>query len=246
MRAIIADDEPHLAEDLRRRLARLWPELRVVAVVHDGMAAATALDENKPDIAFLDIRMPGQSGLDAARAAAANCRVVFVTAFDDHAVQAFEQAAVDSLLKPVSDERLARCVERLQQRSEAVPDALLKRLQQLLATPAKSELLRWLKVQVGQSVRMVDVDEVCYFQSADKYTTVVTRDAELLLRTPLKELISQLDAEQFWQVHRGTVVNVRQIVSAHHDLLGKVSLTLRDRPEKIAVSRSAAHLFRQM
>lgn len=246
MKAIIADDEVHLAEDLRRRLTKLWPELQIASVVNDGVAAATALTEIKPDIAFLDIRMPGQSGLDAARSAANDCRVVFVTAYDDHAVQAFEQAAVDYLLKPVSDERLARCVERLQQRSEAEPDALLARLQKLLATPAKTEPLRWLRVQVGQSVRMVAVEEVCYFQSADKYTTVLTRDAELLLRTPLKELIAQLDAEQFWQVHRGTVVNVQQIASAHHDLLGKVSLTLRDRAEKVAVSRSYAQLFKQM
>jgi DNA-binding LytR/AlgR family response regulator len=246
MKAIIADDELHLAEDLRRRLQRLWPELQVVAVLHDGISAAEALAEIKPDIAFLDIRMPGQSGLDAARAAGSDCRVVFVTAFDDHAVQAFEQAAVDYLLKPVSDERLARCVERLKQHSAAAPDALLLRLQQLLATPAKPEPLRWLRAQVGQTVRMVAVDEVCYFQSTDKYTTVLTRDAELLLRTPLKELLAQLDAKQFWQVHRGTVVNVKQIVSAHHELLGKVSLTLRDRGEKVAVSRSYAHLFRQM
>jgi DNA-binding LytR/AlgR family response regulator len=246
MKAIIADDEHHLAENLRRRLATLWPELQIVAVLHDGMAAATALEEIKPDIAFLDIRMPGQSGLDAARTAASDCRVVFVTAFDDHAVQAFEQAAVDYLLKPVSDERLARCVERLKHRSEVAPDALLARLQQLLAMQNKPEPLRWLRIQVGQSVRMVAVEEVCYFQSADKYTTVLTREAELLLRTPLKELISQLDAKHFWQVHRGTVVNARQIVSAHHDLLGKVSLSLRDRPEKVAVSRSYAHLFRQM
>jgi len=204
------------------------------------------LSELKPDIAFLDIRMPGQSGLDAARSADADCRVVFVTAFDDHAVQAFEQAAADYLLKPVSDERLMRCVERLKQRSAAAPDALLVRLQQLLATQGKPEPLRWLRIQVGQTVRMLAVEEVCYFQSADKYTTVLTRDAELLLRTPLKELIEQLDGEHFWQVHRSTVVNARQIVSAHHDLLGKISLNLRDRPEKLAVSRSYAHLFRQM
>ncbi len=246
MKAIIADDEQHLAEDLRRRLAHLWPELQIVAVVHDGVAAAAALQELKPDIAFLDIRMPGQSGLDAARSAAADCRVVFVTAFDDHAVQAFEQAAADYLLKPVSDERLQRCVERLQQRGAGAPDAFLARLQQLLAAQSKPEPLRWLRIQVGQTVRMVAVDEVCYFQSADKYTTVLTRDAELLLRTPLKELIDQLDAEHFWQVHRGTVVNARQIVSAQHDLLGKVSLSLRDRAERIAVSRTYAHLFRQM
>jgi DNA-binding LytR/AlgR family response regulator len=240
MKAIIADDEQHLVQDLRRRLAKLWPELQIVAVLHDGMAAAQALQDLKPDIAFLDIRMPGQSGLDAAREAAADCRVVFVTAFDDHAVQAFEQAAVDYLLKPVSDERLARCVERLKQRSEIAPDALLSRLQQLLAT------LRWLRIQVGQSVRMVAVEEVCYFQSADKYTTVLTRDGELLLRTPLKDIVSQLDRDQFWRVHRSTVVNASQIVSAHHDLLGKVSLTLRNRPEKVAVSRSYSYLFRQM
>jgi DNA-binding LytR/AlgR family response regulator len=246
MKAIIADDEQHLACDLQRRLKKLWPELQIVAVLHDGVAAATALFELEPDIAFLDIRMPGQSGLEAARSATSNCRVVFVTAFDDHAVQAFEQAAVDYLLKPVSDERLARCVERLKQHALAAPDALLTRLQQLLSAPAKPEPLRWLRAQVGQTVRMVAVDEACYFQSADKYTTVLTRDAELLLRTPLKELIAQLDPGQFWQVHRGTVVNVKQIVSAHHDLLGKVTLILRDRPEKIAVSRSYAQLFRQM
>ena len=246
MKAIIADDERHLAEDLRRRLAMLWPDLHIAEVVHDGIAAAQALEQIRPDIAFLDIRMPGQSGLDAARSAADDCRLVFVTAYDDHAVQAFEQAAVDYLLKPVSDERLVRCVDRLKSRSVAAPDALLARLQQLLATSAKAEPMRWLRVQVGLSVRMIAVEEVCYFQSADKYTMVLTRDAELLLRTPLKELIAQLDTENFWQVHRGTVVNVGQIVSAHHDLLGKVSLTLRERTEKVAVSRSYAHLFRQM
>jgi DNA-binding LytR/AlgR family response regulator len=246
MKAIIADDEIHLAEDLRRRLTKLWPELEIVAVLHDGVAAAAALTQIQPDIVFLDIRMPGLSGLDAARSAAGDCRVVFVTAFDDHAVQAFEQAAVDYLLKPVSDERLARCVERLKARTGDAPEMLLARLQKLLATSAKPEPLRWLRAQVGQSVRMIAVEEVCYFQSADKYTTVLTRDAELLLRTPLKELINQLDAEHFWQVHRGTLVNVHQIVAAHHDLLGKVSLTLRDRAEKVLVSRSYAHLFKQM
>ncbi len=246
MNAIIADDEIHLAEDLRSRLMRLWPELKITAVLHDGVAAAGALVEIKPDIAFLDIRMPGMTGLEAAKSAAAGCRVVFVTAFDDHAVQAFELAAVDYVLKPVSDERLARCVDRLKQQGSAVPDALLARLQQLLATPAKSDYLHWLRLQVGQTVRMLAVEEVCYFQSADKYTTVLTPDVELLLRTPLKELIGQLDPGQFWQVHRGTLVNVRQIISAHHDLLGRVTLTLRERPEKIFVSRSYAHLFRQM
>ncbi|MFA6922281.1 MAG: LytTR family DNA-binding domain-containing protein, partial [Gallionella sp.] len=232
MIAIIADDEKHLATDLRHRLQVLWPQLQIAAVVHDGIAAAAALREIKPDIAFLDIRMPGMSGLEAAQSAMSNCRVVFVTAFDDHAVQAFEQAAADYLLKPASDERLARCVERLKKQAATAPDELLARLQQMLTSPVQPEPLRWLRAQVGKTVHMVTVDEVCYFQSTDKYTTVVTHDAELLLRTPLKELIARLDPENFWQVHRGTVVNMKKITSAHHDLLGRITLDLRDRPEK--------------
>ena len=246
MRAIIAEDEKHLADDLQMRLQRLWPALEFVAVVGDGLAAERALADLCPEVAFLDIRMPGKSGLEAAAAAPADCRVVFVTAYDDHAVQAFEQAAADYLLKPVSDERLARCVERLQQHAPVAPDELLARLQRLLAIPQKPTPLRWLRAQVGQTVRLVAVDDVCYLQSADKYTLVLTRDAELLLRTPLKDLIAQLDPDSFWQIHRSTVVNVRQIVAAHTDLLHKTSLTLRDRKEKLAVSRSYSHLFRQM
>lgn len=249
MKAIIAEDEIHLADDLQRRVRRLWPELDIAAVVHDGIAATAALAEHAPDIAFLDIRMPGRSGLEVAHSAPADCRVVFVTAYDEHAVQAFEQAAADYLLKPVSDERLQKCVARLRRQAALAPAesaALLAQLRELLATPPRHEPLRWLRAQVGQSVRMVAVEEVCCLQSADKYTLVLTRDAELLLRTPLKELVAQLDPQEFWQVHRGAIVNVRQIVAAHHGMLGKVTLTLRDRPEKIAVSRSYAHLFRQM
>ncbi len=245
MRAIIAEDEKHLADDLHARLQHLWPELHIIAVVHDGIAAARALAEYHPDLAFLDIRMPGMTGLQAAHAAPSDCRVVFVTAYDEHAVQAFELAAADYLLKPVSDERLARCVARLKQPLAATSGAVLERLQQLLATP-KAEPLRWLRAQVGEAVRMVAVDDVCCLQSADKYTLLLTRDAELVLRTPLKDLVTQLDPQQFWQVHRGAVVQVGQIVSAHHSVLGKVTLTLRDRPEKIAVSRRYAYLFRQM
>ncbi|MFT3847102.1 MAG: LytTR family DNA-binding domain-containing protein [Propionivibrio sp.] len=249
MKAIIAEDEIHLAEDLQRRLRRLWPELEIAAVVHDGVAAVAALAEHDPDIAFLDIRMPGRNGLEASHAAPAGCRIVFVTAYDEHAVQAFEQAAADYLLKPVSDERLTKCVARLKQQAARTPvesGDLLARLQRLLAAPVKPEPLRWLRAQVGQTVRMVAVEEVCCLQSADKYTLALTRDAELLLRTPLKELAAQLDPREFWQVHRGAVVNVRQIVAAQHGMLGKITLTLRDRPERIAVSRSYAHLFRQM
>ena len=246
MKAIIADDEPILAEDLRRRIAKLWPELEIAAVLHDGVAAQQALATFNPDIAFLDIQMPGMTGLEVAQAAPPNCRVVFITAYDEHAVAAFEQAAVDYVLKPASDERLSRCIERLRQNENMDSSALLARLSSLLQASTKPAPLRWIRAQLGQSVRMLAVEEVCYFQSDDKYTTVMTRDAELLLRTPIKELIDQLDPAEFWQVHRGTVVNVRQIAAANYTALGKVTLSLRERKEIINVSRSYAHLFRQM
>jgi len=246
MRALIAEDEPHLADDLLRRLARLWPQLAIVDVVHDGPAARQALIELAPDIAFLDIHMPGLSGLEAAQAAPPGCRVVFITAYDEHAVAAFEQAAADYLLKPVSDARLEKCLTRLKQAMPTQSDALLAQLQSLLGAAGKAETLRWLRAQVGQDVRLIAVDDVCFFQATDKYTSAVTRDGEFLLRTSLKELASQLDPDVFWQVHRGTLVNVRQIKSAKRDLLGRLTLTLHERPETLAVSRSYAHLFRQM
>lgn len=246
MRALIAEDETHLAADLQRRLNRLWPQLDIVAVVHDGLAAQRALRDLVPDIAFLDIRMPGMSGLDAAQLAMPGCRVVFVTAHDEHAVAAFEQAAVDYLLKPVSDARLEKCIARLQQGLPQQNDDLLSRLQNLLGATVKPEPLRWLRAQVGQDVRLLAVEDVCFFQATDKYTNAATRNGDFLLRTPLKELVTQLDPALFWQVHRGTLVNVRQIKAAKRDLLGRLGLTLRDRPETLAVSRSYAHLFRQM
>ncbi|MDD2776124.1 MAG: LytTR family DNA-binding domain-containing protein [Gallionella sp.] len=230
MKALIADDEKHLADDLKRRLARLWVELKIVAVVHDGISAEAALRELQPDIAFLDIRMPAKSGLEVAQSAPPHCRVVFVTAYDNHAVQAFEQAAVDYLLKPITDSRLSQCIARLQ---HAAP---------IVKPP---EPLRWLRAQVGQTVRLVAIEDVCYFQSADKYTTVLTRDAELLLRTPLKDLIPQLDPHKFWQIHRSTVVNVREIAAARPNLMGRILLTLHHRPETLTVSRSYTHLFRE-
>jgi DNA-binding LytR/AlgR family response regulator len=246
MRALIAEDELHLADDLTRRLARLWPQLDIIGVVHDGLAASQALTDLTPDIAFLDIRMPGLSGLEAAKSAPPGCRVVFVTAHDEHAVAAFEQAAADYLLKPVSDARLEKCLSRLKQAKPAQTDALLAQLQGLLGTSGRPEPLRWLRAQVGQDVRLIAVEDVCFFQATDKYTSAVTRDGEFLLRTPLKELVTQLDAALFWQVHRGTLVNVHQIKAAKRDLLGRFAITLRDRPETLAVSRSYAHLFRQM
>lgn len=248
MKVMIADDEIHLAEDLARRLERLWPELDIVAIVHDGEAAEQVITRLDPDVAFLDIRMPGKTGLEVARSAHAHCRIVFVTAYDDYAVAAFEQAAADYLLKPVSDQRLVQCIERLRQQPPIAPGELLARLQGLLQTqePPRPVPLRWIRAQVGQVIRLVAVDEVCYFRAADKYTSVVTRDAELLIRMSLKELIDHLDPSEFWKIHRGTVVNVRHISAAHHDLLGRFTLSLRDRQETLAVSRGFAHLFRQM
>ncbi|OQX18594.1 MAG: hypothetical protein BWK76_07090 [Desulfobulbaceae bacterium A2] len=251
MRALIADDEPHLVRDLQHRLARLWPELDTTTVAHDGVAAREALRELAPDLAFLDIRMPGLSGLEAARSAPSACRLVFVTAFDDHAVAAFELAAVDYLLKPVSDERLARCVTRLRQSGSESTATLLARLAELLPTSrpplARTQgPLRWLRVQAGQELHLLPVEAVCYFRSSDKYTTVMTREREYLLRTPLKELLPRLDPAQFWQIHRGTVVNAGAVASARRDLLGRTVLVLRERPETLSVSRGYTHLFRQM
>ncbi|MBN8474492.1 LytTR family DNA-binding domain-containing protein [Sulfuritalea sp.] len=249
MKAVIADDESLLAQHLRTRLATLWPELDIAGIAANGIEARDMIETLRPDLAFLDIRMPGLSGLEVipalSPAARAACRVVFVTAYDEFAVQAFEREAVDYLLKPVADERLALAVERLRRRIVAAPqDDLLQRLQALL--PKAASHLEWVRASVGNEVRLVAVDEVCYFQAADKYTAVFTRDAELLIRTPIKELAEQLDPEKFWQVHRGTLINARQVVSARHDALGRVSLKLRDRAETVAVSRGYAHLFRQM
>ena len=252
MKAVIADDEPLLAKHLKARLAALWPQLEIAGVAANGIEARDMIEDLRPDIAFLDIRMPGLTGLELVQVlspeARRACRVVFVTAYDEFAVQAFEREAVDYLLKPVADDRLQSAIERLQRAAPgaagAQSDDLLQRLQALL--PKLAEHLRWVRASVGNDVRLVATEEICYFQATDKYTAVFTRDAELLIRTPIKELLEQLDPEQFWQVHRGTLVNVKQIVSARHDALGRVSLKLRDRKEAVAVSRGHAHLFRQM
>jgi DNA-binding LytR/AlgR family response regulator len=247
-RALIAEDEAHVAADLRARLSALWPELEIIGIAGNGPEALERIETEKPDIAFLDIKMPGMSGLDVVQQLQHRCLLVFVTAFDQFAVDAFERAAVDYLVKPVSDERLARTVARLRQAIEksAAPDvaALIVALQGALGTAP--ERIKWIKASLGDKLRLVAVDEVCYFQSADKYTSVYTRDAQLLIRTPIKDLFKKLDPEQFWQVHRGTVVNVRQILLATTDGDGHVALKLRDRPEPLAVSRSYSHLFKQM
>jgi DNA-binding LytR/AlgR family response regulator len=250
--ALIADDEPHLAAHLTQRLQGLWPALDIVATAGNGIEALERIQALRPDMAFLDIRMPGLSGLEVAARLTVPCRLVFVTAFDQFAVEAFEREAMDYLLKPVDDQRLGRTIARLRSSLAAPPgmppEALLARLRDLLAGVSAPEAgpLRWIKAQVGQTVRLVAVDDIHYFQATEKYTTVYTREAELLIRTPIKELAEQLDPEQFWQVNRGILVNVRQIAAARHDAMGRLSLHLKNRPETLPVSRGCAHLFRQM
>lgn len=249
--AIIADDEPLLADDLKRRIGVLWPELEIIAVCHDGIAALARLQQDKPDIAFLDIRMPGLTGLEVATRLDYPCQVVFVTAYDQYAVEAFERAAVDYVLKPADDARLAKTAARLRSAVAAPSDTERSRLAAVLEkvspqNTAKPAPLRWIRAAVGESVRLVPVAEVRYFQAADKYTAVMTEAGELLIRTPIRELVEQLDPEVFWQVHRGTIVNAKFVTTARHDESGRVLLGVRDRPERLTVSRAYAHLFRQM
>ena len=250
--AIIADDEPRLAEFLRDRLAVVWPELLIAALAANGVEARALLASEAPDIAFLDIRMPGLTGLDVARAADPEVHVVFVTAFDQYAVDAFEREACDYLLKPVTDERLAQTCERLKRRladrepAPGLATALAALAQAVPALRPAGGRLGWLRAAVGQEVRLINVDDVCYFEANDKYTSVFTADAEALIRTPLKELIAQLDPDRFWQVHRGTVVNLAHVVATRRDLAGRVTLGFKARPERVAVSRAYAHRFKQM
>jgi DNA-binding LytR/AlgR family response regulator len=253
--ALIADDEPLLAADLKSRLEALWPELEIDAVCHNGLDALSRLEADKPDIAFLDIRMPGLTGLEVAARLDFPCHIVFVTAYDQYAVEAFERAAVDYVLKPADDDRLMKTVERLKQKLDGPSASERSRMVEAIAdvlgkvspgSTAKPAWLRWIRASVGDSVRLAPTGEVRFFQAADKYTRVVTAAGELLIRTPIKELLEQLDPEVFWQVHRGTIVNVNFITGARHDESGRVLLDVRDRPEQLSVSRAYAHLFRQM
>lgn len=258
-RALIAEDEPLLAQALASALAAAWPELEIVAVAPNGIEAVDAAERLAPDVAFLDIRMPGLDGLELAaeladRLGAAVPEIVFVTAHDEYALRAFEHAAVDYVLKPVSAARLARTVGRLRERLAArggrgdLP-ALIGRLQRLMAAaaPARTgEALRILRAGSGNAVRMIPVEEVCYFRADDKYTCVVTREGEALIRTSLKELLAQLPPERFRQVHRGIVVNLDEVAAATRDDTGRVSLALKHRKETLPVSRVFAELFRQM
>ncbi len=265
--ALIAEDEPLLAAFLQKELASAWPDLQIGATATDGLSAARDALELKPDVCFLDIRMPGCTGLETAQAMAEDWPdgapfplLVFVTAYDQYAVQACEAQAVDYLVKPLNKDRLAACVARLQSRlAERAPQNALQdsmqQLRALLATqptpgastgaalPARLEVIQ---ASVGNTVHMVPIDDVLYFEAADKYVRVITAEREHLIRIALRELLPQLDPNQFWQVHRGLVVRARSIATATRDESGKVFLTLRGRPEKLTASRLYAHLFKGM
>ncbi len=248
-RALIADDEPRLAENLRDRLRALWPQLEILPLAANGLEALRAVTEDEPDVAFLDIRMPGLTGIELARRIDTRTHIVFVTAFDQYAVEAFDREVVDYLLKPVTDERLARCVERLRSKladSEKPPalDEMLAKLARAL--PAASGRLRWIRASRGDLVHQIPVDDVLYFQAADKYTCVMTREGESLIRMALAELTPQLDAQAFWQIHRSTVVNMNEVASTRRDLAGRVFVKLKGGSAELPVSRAYAHLFKQM
>ena len=275
IRALIAEDEPILAAALTHALRRLWPELQLVATCANGVEALQQGLALRPDIVFLDIKMPGKTGLEAAEELAEQWedgqegqdgrpfpQIVFVTAYDDYALAAFDQAAADYVLKPVNDARLGKTVERLKQRLQAaVPgpaptapapapvasdDNLARLLAQLQAMTPPAPRLQLIRAAVGNSVRMIALADVVYFEALDKYINVVCRDGEALIRTSLKELLPQLDPQQFWQIHRGTIVSASAIASAVRDEAGKLSLTLRQHPAQLRVSPLYAHLFRQM
>lgn len=245
MRLLIADDEAPLRAWLRRLLAEVAPAAVIVGEAADGDAALALIEQLKPDCALLDIRMPGLSGLDVAARITVPCRVIFVTAYDEFAVQAFEQAAVDYLLKPVTAARLAKALERLA--CTAPPgEALLRELLARLAPAAAEPPLRWLRAGQGEGVRLIDVAEVDRFEAADKYTTVHVGGQEWLIRTALKELERQLDPQAYWRIHRGTLVRVAAIREVRRDLMGRLWVELKSGGKPLPVSRSCAHLFRQM
>ena len=245
--AVLAEDEPLLADELTDLLQALWPQLQIVARAADGVAALTAIEAHAPDLAFLDIQMPLLTGIEIARQIAGRCHVAFITAYDQYAIDAFEAGAVDYVLKPPTAARLATTVQHLKARLQLPPADLrrvLKDLGQSAPTPAR--YLQWISASRGAAVRLITVDEILYFKSDQKYTLVVTSDAEALIKKTIKELGEELDPTMFWQVHRSTLVNVHAIDSIIRDDRGNLKLRLKHRSETLAVSDAYVHLFRQM
>ena len=270
-RALIADDERLMREQLCARLAEVWPELEIVAEAKNGLEAVELTEAHRPDLVFLDIRMPGMTGVEAARAIAQlpvddeseggwrGCEVVFITAYDQYAIEAFEQGVVDYVLKPAERERLQVTVGRIKKRlaqrehdapadDEASPPPMQQLLQKLAARmdPSQAPQLRWIQATVGQNIQMIPVDEVLFFISDEKYTRVQTATIEALIRKPIKELIDELDAEVFWQIHRSTLVNTKFIAGVSRDLRGRQLVAVKGHSEKLEVSRSFTGLFKGM
>ena len=267
--AVIADDERLMREQLRARLAEAWPELHIVAEARHGLEAVELAAAHRPDVVFLDIRMPGLTGVEAARQIVQLPpreghddewlpEIVFITAYDQYAVQAFEQGAVDYVLKPAERERLALTVQRLKSRLAARDGAaaaepageplprLLQRLAAQLDPGTAPRRLQWIQAAVGSSIQMIPVDEVLFFISDEKYTRVQTASVEALIRKPIRELVDELDPQQFWQIHRSTLVNVRAIAGVSRDFRGRQIVQVKGHPEKLEVSRSYAGLFKGM
>ncbi len=271
--ALIADDERLLREQLRARLAEVWPELEIAGEAKNGAEAVETVERLHPDLVFLDIRMPGMNGIEAARAIAQlpvdeddakpesgkpwrGCEIVFITAYDQYAIEAFEQGVVDYVLKPAERDRLQVTVDRVRKRlahradADEAPDArgmqgLLQKLAEKMA-PGAVPRLRWIQATVGTSIQMIPVEDVLFFISDEKYTRVQTASLEALIRKPIKELIAELDAEMFWQIHRSTLVNARAIAGVSRDLRGRQLVAVRGHPERLEVSRSYAGLFKGM
>ncbi len=246
--AIIAEDEKLMRDRLRDALARVWPELEIVGLAENGNQALALVAKYRPQIAFLDIRMPGKTGLEVAVELGDSIHTVFVTAYDEFAIKAFESGAADYLLKPVEDERLLATVERLKKRLDQRPSDITQLLESLLNREAKSTApkLKWIRASLGNQTRLINVDDIIFFQSDTKYTRIVTREAEALVRIPLKELIEGLDQDIFWQIHRGTIVNASAIDRAVREGPEKLTLFLKNRNEKLAVSRQFFYLFKQV
>ncbi len=245
--AVLAEDEPLLADELADLLHTLWPQLKIVARAGDGVAALNAIEEHAPDLAFLDIHMPLLTGIEVATQIAGRCHVVFITSYDQHALEAFEAGAIDYVLKPPTAARLLTTVQRLKARLQQ-PPADLRRALGGLAPKAlmPPRYLQWINASRGAAVRLLTVEEILYFKSDLKYTMVVTADAEALIKKTIKDLTDELDPTMFWQVHRSTVVNVYAIDSVMRDDRGNLNLRLKNRPESLAVSEAYHHLFRQM
>ena len=263
-RAVIADDERLMRDQLRARLAEVWPELQIVAEAKNGLEAVELVAQHRPDIVFLDIRMPGLTGVEAARQIAQMAlepdellpEVVFITAYDQYAVEAFEQGVADYVLKPAERERLQVTVGRIRQRLAArgTPDEvaapplqqLLHQLQAKMSPGGAPPYLKWIQATVGQAIQMIPVDEVLFFISDEKYTRVQTPTVEALIRKPIKELVDEVDPQVFWQIHRSTLVNVKAIAGVTRDFRGRQIVSVKGHPEKLEVSRSYTSLFKGM